>query len=214
MHKIAEKTNKNGKIQVGIEHGAKTCHNRNCERSERTMTKKRKMRTLKIFCAAILISLAVFLVRAFAFSPNTCGGSDAQLEEFLEDRSTWSVELLKTEQKGRIKAVIYEREDLGICISIFQRKLFGLRWEYDGIDMLTGDGLQMTGSWLNNGANGTKCEVTIWGDNRDGRVASYTLNGADSVSRENLEADFIADIYILDGIGSLPDREELVQQVR
>jgi hypothetical protein len=51
--------------------------------------------------------------------------------------------------------------------------------------------------------------VEIYGDNRDGETAAYTLT--DGVERSDLEADLILDIYILDGADALPDRSDLAR---
>ena len=56
---------------------------------------------------------------------------------------------------------------------------------------------------------GTQCEAVVYGDNRSGAVDSYTVTDAGSAGRADLEADYILDLYILDGVESLP--KELTQ---
>ena len=51
--------------------------------------------------------------------------------------------------------------------------------------------------------------VEHMGDNRTGAVDSYTVTDADGVGRSDLEADYILDVYVLDGAEQLP--QTLVQ---
>lgn len=153
-----------------------------------------------------LAVVALFLVVAAVIRPafdgiRTCGDSDEDLKTFLEQFQQREVELLKVAETGRVKAVFYDREDLGTCMALFDRRLFGLRWYYDGMDTLADSGLQMEGSWRERGILGSKCEIVICGDNRSGAIGSYVLQDEPSIAREELEADFILDIYILDGTG-------------
>lgn len=147
-------------------------------------------------------------VRA-AYAANTCGGSDSDLEGYLKEFHHTEVTLLKVSQEGRVKAALYEREDLGLCTAIFQRRLLGLRWAYDGMNIAPETGLALTGSW-NEGTFGlTKCEAVVFGDNRSGAVDAYTVTDAESVGRTDLEADYVLDVYVLDGAEQLP--QDLVQ---
>lgn len=166
--------------------------------------KKKEMRGSWILLFLLLILLVGYHISDL-FGPETCGTSNESLHIFLEEQIQDEVEVLKVKEDGRIKATIYNRDDLGTCVAMFERKLFGLRWEYTGMDMLVENGLQNEGSWLRVSKNDSKCEVVICGDNRRGDVASYVLKGAEGVTRSNLEADYIIDIYILDGIKMLPD---------
>ena len=161
--------------------------------------KKKEHRGSWIPLCILLILIAGYLL-SVVFGPETCGNSNEALHMFLQEQIQDEIEVLKVKKEGRIKAAIYDRDDLGTCIAMFERKFFGLRWEYTGMDMLVERGLQNEGSWLNG-----KCEVVICGDNRRGDVASYVLKDAEGVTRSNLEADYIIDIYILDGIKMLPD---------
>lgn len=147
-------------------------------------------------------------VRA-AFAANTCGDSDSALEGYLEEFYHTEVTLLKVSQEGRVKAALYEREDLGLCTAIFQRRFLGLRWAYDGMNIAPEMGLALTGSW-NEGAFGfTACEAVVFGDNRSGAVDAYTVTDAESVGRTGLEADYVLDVYVLDRAEQLP--QDLVQ---
>ena len=113
--------------------------------------------------------------------------------------------MLKTAREGRVQAVLYEREDLGLCTAVFEQRLFGLRWAYDGMESAPETGLGMTGSWQAGGfLRGTRCEAVVYGDNRTGAVDSYTVTDADGVGRSDLEADYILDVYVLDGAEQLP----------
>ena len=47
--------------------------------------------------------------------------------------------------------------------------------------------------------------MAVYGDNRNGRAAGYYMADAPEVRREDLESDYILDLYILDGIDHLPD---------
>ena len=147
----------------------------------------------------ILFLYAAAVIRPAFEGIRTCGDSDESLEAFLEKFQQREVELLKVAETGHVKAVFYEREDLGTCIAFFDRRLFGLRWYYDGMDTLVDGGLQMEGSWRERGILGSQCEIVICGDNRSGAIGSYVLQDEPSIAREGLEADFILDIYILDG---------------
>ena len=155
-----------------------------------------------------LLVFVIFMVGYHAaglFGPETCGDSNESLHMFLQEQIQGDVELLKVKETDRVKAAIYDRDDLGTCIAIFERKLFGLRWEYTGMDQLVENGLQCEVSWLRAGVNNSKCEVVICGDNRGGDIASYALKDAEGVARSGLEANYIIDIYILDGINVFPD---------
>ena len=67
------------------------------------------------------------------------------------------------------------------------------------------DGLCLAGSWQAGGFGGSKCEITVYGDNRDGEVDAYAVTDAgETVARENLESDYILDIYLLDGAAEMP----------
>lgn len=164
--------------------------------------KKRKI-IWKLLFVAIVVLVFEYVLYGYAFHINTCGNSVEEIHTFLE-RNENSVEILKINEKDRIKAVIYEREDIGTCYAVFEKKLLGLRLAYDGMDAVVDEGLQSGGSWKAKGMHDSKCDVIICGDNRDGKIASYVLADVPEVARENLEKDYILDIYILDGIEYLP----------
>ena len=158
-----------------------------------------------IISALILIILCSIPTIRSAYEFGTCGDSAEEMITFLEEFQMAEVnELLKVKEYGRVKAAIYEREDIGLCIATFERKLFGLRWKYDGMNTLCENGIQVHGGWLRTANDGSKCTLVICGDNRDGSVGSYVMTEYIQVARDNLEADFIIDIYILDGIDRLP----------
>lgn len=74
-----------------------------------------------------------------------------------------------------------------------------------GMESAPETGLGMTGSWQAGGfLRGTRCEAVVYGDNRTGAVDSYTVTDADGVGRSDLEADYILDVYVLDGAEQLP----------
>ena len=140
-----------------------------------------------------------------AYRSGTCGNSEAEISAFLEETQRSNVSLHKTVQKDRVMAVIYDREDLGTCVAVFEKKLFGLRYKYEGMDGIVDNGLQANGSW-NEGYLKSKCDIVICGDNRNGTIESYVMEQVPDVARNDIEADYILDIYILDGIDFLPDR--------
>ena len=165
----------------------------------------KRILTTGVGIGMLFVGLWAGLTLQSAFAANTCGGSDEALEAYLEESQAREVTLLKTAQEGRVKAVLYEREDLGGCIALFQKHLFGLRWSYDGMNGFSDDGLHLTGSWNEGGFGGSKCEITVYGDNRGGEVNAYAVTDAgETVAREDLESDYILDIYILDGATELP----------
>ena len=50
----------------------------------------------------------------------------------------------------------------------------------------------------------SRCAAAVYGDNRTGTVEGYASGDAPEVHRANLEADYILDLYTLDGIEALP----------
>lgn len=150
-----------------------------------------------IILLIVLASLALTAYKAYTFG--TCGRSDEALQTFLKDWNSAEVKLIKVEQTNRIKAVLFEREDVGPCISIFERRLFGLRWKYISMKTMTEQGLHKAGNWSDSFER-RGCAV-IYGDNRDGNISAYKIDGAEEIARDNLEADYILDIYLLDGYG-------------
>jgi len=158
-----------------------------------------------IIGALILVILFSIPALRSAYSFGTCGDSDEELFAFLESFQMAKVnELHKVKEHGRVKAVIYDREDIGLCVATFERELFGLRWKYSGMNALRENGVQAHGGWHNVGIRGSVCDVTICGDNRDGSVGSYVMTDCSTVARDNLESDYIIDIYILDGVEEFP----------
>ena len=138
-----------------------------------------------------------------AMGPNTCGSSDGDMLAFLDETQGNEPVFIKSGKGGRISAIIYERQDIGLCAAFFESRLFGLRLEYHGMIQLSEDGLCKAGSWNGNGFR-SKCFFAVCGNNRSGSVGSYSLDECPEVARSGLEKDYILDIYILDGIEALP----------
>ena len=165
---------------------------------------KRKRFFLKLATVLMIVLALRLFLDGYAFGVKTCSNKETEIQTFLEEWNGQKIEILKISEKDRIKAVIYERKDLGICYSVFEKNLFGLRLEHNGMDILVDEGLQTSGHWQEKGVNDSKCDVIICGDNRDGKIASYMLADVPEAARENLEKDYILDIYILNGIEYLP----------
>lgn len=161
------------------------------------------MKKMLFLIVGIVLLGSIIIMPAFRF--DTCGNSEEEISTFLEERQQHNVSLKKISKNGRIMAVIYDREDLGTCVAVFEKKLFGLRYKYEGMDGIVEKGLQSNGSW-NEGYLKSKCDIVICGDNRDGSIDSYIMEQVPDVARNDLEADYILDIYILDGIDFLPNR--------
>lgn len=161
--------------------------------------------TVGVGIGMLFIGLGLGVTVRTAFAANTCGGSQKDLAAYLLESQGQGATVLKTAREGRVQAVLYEREDLGLCTAVFEQRLFGLRWAYDGMESAPETGLGMTGSWQAGGfLRGTQCEAVVYGDNRTGAVDSYTVTDADGVGRSDLEADYILDVYVLDGAEQLP----------
>ena len=161
--------------------------------------------TVGVGIGMLFIGLGLGVTVRTAFAANTCGGSQEDLAAYLLESQGQGATVLKTAREGRVQAVLYEREDLGLCTAVFEQRLFGLRWVYDGMESAPETRLGMTGSWQAGGfLRGTRCEAVVYGDNRTGAVDSYTVTDADGVGRSDLEADYILDVYVLDGAEQLP----------
>lgn len=85
-------------------------------------------------------------------------------------------------------------------VIFFERQLFGLRLRHVGMNSWKEGELYRSGSWSRG-----RCDMAVYGDNRNGRAAGYYMADAPEVRREDLESDYILDLYILDGIDHLPD---------
>ena len=136
-----------------------------------------------------------------------------QYAENLFDRARYGREItvLKTAREGRAWAMLYEEgATRDRYLMTFESRLFGLRLRQMGMNTFSEAGrLYQSGSWQTGTLLGSKCVVEIYGDNRGGQIESYVLADAPQAARENLEADYILDLYILDGVESLP--KELTQ---
>lgn len=161
------------------------------------------MKKIVFIVIGIILLGSIIIMPAYRF--DTCGNSEEEISAFLEERQQHNISLKKISKNDRIMAVIYDREDLGTCVAVFEKKLFGLRYKYEGMDGIVEKGLQSNGSW-NEGYLKSRCEIVVCGDNRDGLIDSYILEQVPDVARSSLETDYILDIYILDGIDFLPDR--------
>ena len=172
-----------------------------------TERKRTKIRLSTILITGALLFLFYPSVVLPAFGPNTCGASEEALADFILEYQQNNATLIKTAENGRIKAAIFQRDDIGTCIAMFERELFGLRWRYDGMDGLRDDGLNVNGAWSAEG----KCYIVVSGDNRSGFWGSYRFPEEEGLAREGLEVDYIIDIYVLDGIDHFPDRTTFQQ---
>lgn len=164
--------------------------------------------------------LAVVLVGAYLraqyFGPMTCPASEEGMVQYAEnlfDRARYGREItvLKTAREGRAWAMLYEEGTTrDRYLMTFESRLFGLRLRQTGMNTFSEAGrLYQSGSWQTGTLLGSECVVEIYGDNRGGQIESYVLADAPQAARENLEADYILDLYILDGVASLP--KELTQ---
>lgn len=182
------------------------------------MEKKRR-RWPWVLAAALLVCASAWYIRAQYYGLMTCGTSEEDMTRYVEqmvrgkDIYDLKIAVRKTAREGRVQAIMYEEyrnSDPNYryrYIIFFERQLFGLRLRHVGMNSWEEGKLYRSGSW-----GGGQCDVEIYGDNRDGRVKSYTMANAPEVSREDLESDYILDIYILDGIDHLP--RELQQTER
>ena len=134
------------------------------------------------------------------------------MAQYAEDLFDREITVLKTAREGRAWAMLYEEASTqDRYLMTFESRLFGLRLRQMGMNTFSEAGrLYQSGSWQTGGTLlGSKCVVEIYGDNRGGQIESYVLADAPQAARENLEADYILDLYILDGVESLP--KELTQ---
>jgi len=153
--------------------------------------------------ALVLVILAVWAVPAFG--NGTCSNSELAIEAFLEGWNRQEITVLRSAQEGRVRAVLYENEAGQLGVNIFERKLLGLRLKHDGMNLYhKGPGLHFTGSWTKGGLKGSRCDIVICGDNRGGEVGAYVMWDAPQVARESVQAGYVLDVYILDGIEALP----------
>ena len=99
-------------------------------------------------------------------------------------------------------------------VIFFERRLFGLRWAKRSEGLFPPEGLALSGTWNSwNSDLSSRCAAAVYGDNRTGTVEGYASGDAPEVHRANLEADYILDLYTLDGIEALPqslDRKSVV----
>ena len=95
----------------------------------------RKILTVGVGIGLLFVGMGLGVSVRTAFADNTCGGSVEAMEDYLSESQggQGDVTVLQTAQEGRVRAVLYEREDLGLCAAVFQRHLLGLRWADDGM---------------------------------------------------------------------------------
>ena len=157
-----------------------------------------------------LIGIAMVCLVFPAFGEMTVGNSAADTEVFLEAWNDQEITIVKTEQNGRVKAVLYENEEGKLGLNVFTRRLLGLRWKHDGMNLYKEDGtVYLSGRWTEGGLKGSRCDVVVCGDNRGGEVLSYSVPDA-GIGDVYVPVQYILDVYILDGIKSLP--QELQQE--
>ena len=171
------------------------------------------MKEKKIYGLIVIISLVVIFgslaygIYHSAYGVNTCGDSEAELLEYLKTSKKAEIELLKVEEYGPVKIVIYDHEKMGVCFSIFERKLFGVRWKHEGMDGLHENGLHSTFHVYRDIRNVPNYYIIVYGDNRDGSVDSYAMKSISQVARDGLESDWIIDFYKVDNLAELSGAE-------
>ena len=179
----------------------------------------KKRRWPLIVAGLLAVVLAGTYLRAQYFGPMTCPASEEGMVQYAEnlfDRARYGREItvLKTAREGRAWAMLYEEGTTrDRYLMTFESRLFGLRLRQTGMNTFSEVGrLYRSGSWQREsrpGTPGSRCVMEVYGDNRGGQIESYVLADAPQAARENLEADYILDLYILDGVESLP--KELTQ---
>lgn len=160
----------------------------------------------------LLVLLAYLCGRWFledCFGLNTCGNSDASMIRYLENDSIggWGYKVLKTAREGWVRAALCEKRDDPETryVIFFERRLFGLRWRKWSESTLPPEGLALSGTWNSGNSDlSSRCAAVVYGDNRTGTVEGYASGDAPEVHRAGLEADYILDLYTLDGIEALP----------
>lgn len=170
------------------------------------MTMRRPRKCWSILLTAAVALYAAWSIHTSCFGPNTCGPSEEAIAQYLEAKFSRDVDVLKVAQTGRVKAVLYQDGQYepsdGRYIMLFERRLFGMRWRQMGMNTFGREGLAYAGSW--HSGYPSRCEVAVYGDNRNGAVEGYLFADAPQVCRDSLESGYILDLYILDGIDCLP----------
>ena len=162
--------------------------------------------------ALVLVLLCALALKGYW--SRTLGRSDEAVAAYLTEKYEGSVyddsiRLLKTAERDGWLAALYRRSwDGGTegCVAVFRCRPLG-RCTYDGMELFRDEELHMTGAWRK---GGSRCHVVVYGDNRGGRTAGYSVRAdGEALGREGLEADYILDIYRLDGAREMPDRDTL-----
>ena len=175
-----------------------------------------------MLAAVLLLAFSVRYVRAQYFGLMTCGTSEEDMARYVEQRAKGkeiydlNIAVRKTVREGRVQAILYEEYrdsdpdwQYGYVI-FFERQLFGLRLRQMGMNGWEEGELYSSGRWNATG----RCDLAVYGDNRDGRVTGYCMADAPQVRREGLESDYILDLYILDGIDHMPDELQQIEGER
>ena len=74
--------------------------------------------TVGVGIGMLFIGLGLGVTVRTAFAANTCGGSQEDLAAYLLESQGQGATVLKTAREGRVQAVLYEREDLGLCTAV------------------------------------------------------------------------------------------------
>ena len=158
---------------------------------------KKKTKVIVALLAVVILALWAFPTILYVVNTrDTIKNTDEEIEAFIEAYQGAEVTaIVKTAESDDTKVVIHEREDLGMCVAFFEKKLSGKRLHYLGMNMLADSGLHISWDVRENGKEG---HVVVYGDNRSGSVGAYVSEEFPWVARENLESDFIIDIYPLD----------------
>ena len=175
------------------------------------MDKKRR-RWPWVLAGVLLLSVTVWYIRVQYYGLMNCGTSVEDMTQYVEqmvkgkDIYDMKIAVRKTARGSRMQAILYEEYrdsdpdwKYGYVI-FFERQLFGLRLRHVGMNSWKEGELYRSGSWSRG-----RCDMAVYGDNRNGRAAGYYMADAPEVRREDLESDYILDLYILDGIDHLPD---------
>lgn len=183
------------------------------------MEKKRR-RWPWVLAAALLVWASARYIRAQYYGPMTCGTSEEDMARYVEQKVSekgvydLKIAVRKAAREGRMQAILYEeyRESdpdwrYGYVI-FFERQLFGLRLRHVGMNGWEEGKLYRSGSW----SSGGRCDAAVYGDNRNGKVTGYYMADTPEIRREDLESDYILDLYILDGIDHLPDELRQIER--
>lgn len=173
-----------------------------------------------ILAGVLLLIFCTGYIRSQYFGPMTCGVSEEDMTQYVEqmvrEKGIFDLKIAvrKTAREGRMQAILYEEYrdsdpdwQYGYVI-FFERELFGLRLRHVGMNVWEEGELHRSGSWNSSG----RCDAAVYGDNRNGRVTGYYMADAPEIRQEEVESDYILDLYILDGIDHLPRDLQLIEK--